>query len=126
MKVNKVLKEVIKRLDQSFYKEEGYQHLIGTATLMAEHCDNLDKELCYCIGLLHDISFYVTGINENHACDSALMAKEILIQIEDFNDNEITIITNAIKNHSQKDIKSNDEYSELIKKYDLYIKRNVC
>ncbi|MFL0250582.1 HD domain-containing protein [Clostridium neuense] len=63
---------------------------------------NLKKDIIYAAALLHDIGKwqqYESNIPHNEA--SAKLAVEIL-KVSNFNDSEINLVTNAIKNHRKK------------------------
>ena len=63
----------------------------------------VDVELSAIIGLLHDIGKVFTGKKENHANDGFIPSKELLEKVGGFSNDEIDLISNAIKNHSDKD-----------------------
>ena len=101
-------------------RPEGYIHLYGVAqncTLLAIK-RGLDVELCTIIGMLHDIYTYKIGYAKEHALLGAIEAENILRDLEIFNDDEIEIVTNAIRHHSDKKT-VHDNYSELIKDADV-------
>ena len=77
----------------------------------------LDITLCAAGGLLHDIWTLQTGNTENHAYHSARLAKEMLEDLRTFEKNDIFVIVNAIKNHTDKS-EEHDEYSEALKDAD--------
>ena len=62
----------------------------------------VDVELAAIIGLIHDIGKIYTGKKENHAIDGYEPSKELLKKTGDFSDEEIDLISNAVKNHSDK------------------------
>ena len=61
-------------------KTEAVEHLYVVAHLSSVIAlrRGADMALCTAAGLLHDISAYSTGNNENHAKQSAVLAKSIL------------------------------------------------
>lgn len=85
--------------------------------LVLEKNININKEIIYACGLLHDIGRwkeYTKGI------DHALASKELAIEILkdcSFNEKEITLISDAIANHRNKN-NHNSPLSELIYKSD--------
>lgn len=79
---------------------------------------NLDPEIASAIGMLHDISSYITNDPADHAKYSSIEAEKILAGSGLFNKNEIKIIVPAIYNHSDKEA-IHDEYDELIKDADV-------
>jgi dihydrofolate synthase/folylpolyglutamate synthase len=82
-----------------------YNHLMDVARIGWIYClenkINIDKELIYATALLHDIGRarqYLYG--ENHEEAGAVIAKKILNRAG-FNENEITMISNAIMTHNK-------------------------
>lgn len=126
MKRYTVLKEqFFKTLEKStagIYKQKAYFHSIQVSQIcmMLARERDLDVELSAIIGLFHDYSQFIRLSSFNHAKYSSEMVLELLKQYP-FTDEEINIIVNAIKNHSDKDVK-HDNYSELIKDADLLVK----
>lgn len=111
-----------KNLESKCYgykKKNAYDHLFGVSSIctLLAHQRHLDIELSAIIGLLHDYSTYITGTSFDHAYRSSMMVKQLLNDLN-FDEKEISIIVEAIKNHSDKD-KIHDEYSELIKDADV-------
>jgi uncharacterized protein len=102
------------------HRRDGYVHLYG----VAQNCAilaikrGLDVELCTVIGMLHDIYTYKYNYVKNHAVLGVVEAESLLRKLNVFSDEEISIVKNAICNHSNKKIK-NDKYSELIKDADV-------
>ena len=78
----------------------------------------LDCELCAIMGLLHDYSVYKNNTSFNHAQLSSELARKMLEESLLFENEEIDIIVQAIKNHSTKN-KVHDQYSELLKMCDV-------
>jgi len=76
---------------------------------------NLDRDLATTIAALHNLAVLDTGSYKEHAIKSGELAKELLT---DYNDEEKEIIINAIKSYSDKQIYSEDVYTELIKDAD--------
>ena len=126
MKRYTVLKEqFFKTLEKStagIYKQKAYFHSIQVCQIcmMLARERDLDVELSAIIGLFHDYSQFIRLSSFNHAKYSSEMVLELLKQYP-FTDEEINIIVNAIKNHSDKDVK-HDNYSELIKDAVLLVK----
>ncbi|MFH1450649.1 MAG: HD domain-containing protein [archaeon] len=75
----------------------------------------LDRDLATVIAALHDLSVIDTGSYKEHAHRSAELAKPLL---SDFTEDEQKTIINAIYNHSDKQVYSKDQYTELIKDAD--------
>ena len=126
MKRYTVVKEqFFKSLEKStagIYKQKAYFHSIQVSQIcmMLARERDLDVELSAIIGLFHDYSQFIRLSSFNHAKYSSEMVLELLKQYP-FTDEEINIIVDAIKNHSDKDVK-HDNYSELIKDADLLVK----
>jgi uncharacterized protein len=97
-----------------------YVHLYGVShfcTLLALK-RNLNVELATTCGMLHDIYPVLYGSYKNHGEKGAKQAEKILRATNLYNDNEISIITNAISRHSEKDI-IQDAYDEVLKDSDV-------
>lgn len=98
------------------------EHSISVATMatLLAKIDNLDMEIAAIIGICHDLAKYKYNSSFDHANRSSLLAKEIISSTKLFSNEEIILITTAIKNHSAKE-KIDDKYSELIKNADLLV-----
>lgn len=85
-------------------KRQGYRHLFGVSTLCIAYSQyvQLDCELCAIMGLLHDYSVYKNNTSFNHAQLSSELARKMLEESLLFENEEIDIIVQAIKNHSTK------------------------
>jgi len=81
---------------------------------------NLNLELTELICVLHDIYPIVTGKYKDHARLGGVLAKEILQKTQEFTEQEIATICNAIAAHSNKDTVDTDPYMELIKDADAF------
>ncbi|MFC1743514.1 HD domain-containing protein [Candidatus Riflebacteria bacterium] len=98
----------------------GFIHLYG----VSDFCNllalrrKLKQQICAAAGMLHDIATYKTGEATDHAKCGSLIAKQILTETGLYSAAEISIITVAIKNHSNK-LTVDDEYSELLKDADV-------
>ncbi len=79
----------------------------------------LDPELGAIICAMHDIYVFTTGRVTDHAHKGAPIAKRILRQTKKFTPREITLITTAIYNHSDKHEVSKNPYVELVKDADV-------
>ncbi len=78
----------------------------------------LNLEIALAIGMLHDISSYITNDPTEHNKYSKIEVEKILSKIGLFSKEEIEIIKNGIYNHSDK-INIHDSYDELIKDADV-------
>lgn len=104
------------------YRIVGYNHLysvVATSRILANQ-RNLDLEIASIIAILHDLAIYKYANHFDHASRSSELARQLLQESNQFSEEELTIITTAIKNHSNKD-KIDDDYSELIKDADLLV-----
>ena len=101
-------------------KWNGYRHLFGVSQLCLLYSTRfqLDQELCAIMGLLHDYSVYKNNTSFNHAALSSELAEKLLKETLLFDEKEIEIVVEAIKNHSTKN-KRHDRYSELLKMCDV-------
>ncbi|MDR0312507.1 MAG: HD domain-containing protein [Treponema sp.] len=113
--IDELIKEKQPERDRYFYV-----HLYGVShfcTLLALR-RNLNVELATTCGMLHDIYPVLYGSYENHGIKGAEQAEKILRATNLYNDDEISIITNAISRHSDKDI-IQDPYDEVLKDGDV-------
>jgi len=95
-------------------------HLLGTikcVSLLAMK-RNINEEIAVTAMLLHDISRLKDGSNKDHAIKSSEIAKEVLTNDGNFTEEEIGLITTAIKKHVKKD-KIHSDFDELIKDADM-------
>jgi uncharacterized protein len=78
----------------------------------------LNVELAELICVMHDIYVIVEGKYEDHATRGAPIARKMLEESGDFTEEEINTIVDAIAHHSEKHIKSDNPYAELVKDAD--------
>jgi len=81
---------------------------------------NLDTEIAEIICALHDIYPAVYGKYKDHAKLGGDIARKILEESRNFTKQEIAVITEAIVNHSDKDIYTDKPYVELAKDADVF------
>ncbi len=81
---------------------------------------NLDIGLAEVVCALHDIYAVVEGKYDGHAKKGAEIAGKILIESGNFNAEEIGVITDAIANHSEKNVHTDKPYVELAKDADAF------
>lgn len=109
-------------LEQSNLEERrcGYAHLYGVSTLCSLLAlkRGLNVELCEVSGMLHDISNYKIGYNNEHARLGSIEARKILNDMNCFSEEEIDTICNSIFSHSNKQDIGN-VYEELLKDADV-------
>ena len=121
-RINSLRNEIDKHLEYINKDERNIaiRHLYGVSDFSALLAlrRNLDSEICAAAGLLHDLWFYESGIDENHAKPGAELAEEILKSMHLFENSEILIITCAIRYHSDKG-NQHSEYDEVLKDADV-------
>jgi uncharacterized protein len=115
LKIDELIKEKQPERDKYFFV-----HLYGVSqfcTLLALR-RNLNVELATTCGMLHDIHPVLSGSYENHGIKGAEQAKKLLKAMNLYTDGEISIITNAISRHSDKNI-IQEPYDEILKDGDV-------
>ena len=92
-------------LDALQLSQEALAHLLGTAQICGKLAQERgeNRELAVIAGLLHDVSFYLTGSPVNHARRSAAWAENTLRVLACFGEEEIRQIHGAIYLHSDKE-----------------------
>lgn len=80
----------------------------------------LSPELGAIICTMHDIYVFQTGRVTDHAHKGAPIAKKLLRKTQRFTSDEISLITRAIYNHSDKHVRSRRPYDELVKDADVF------
>lgn len=115
-----VIQKMHEQSDLAF-QEQGIEHTLMVVSFAAYFAklDKLDQEKAMIAAYFHDFAFYTTHYHHDHAKRSAQMAKEFLPKLTHYNDNEIAMMTQAIANHSRKQI-IDDPLSELLKDADVY------
>lgn len=91
--------------DRSMTVNQELAHAVGTARLaqLLALKRNIDPEMAFILGLLHDIGRIVTGIKKDHALTGKDLVKGYLVESGDFSLEEIEGLVNAVGNHSFKD-----------------------
>lgn len=124
MKTHRVnyIRELVKQYISDARKdrrEELFLHLnaVSYFSMILARRSNLSEELAAIAGLLHDIYTVCYDASENHALLSSKMTEEILIGSGMFIPSEISLISNAIANHSNKNRKD-APYDEILKNAD--------
>jgi uncharacterized protein len=95
-------------------------HMYGVArfcTLLAMK-RKLIIELATTCGMLHDIHYMSGGIGDSHAIKGSKQAEAILRSMNAYSEDEISIITNSILRHTDKNA-IHDPYDELLKDADV-------
>ena len=80
----------------------------------------LDVEISEIAALLHDIYVAVEGKYENHAANGAPLAEKLLNEVGSFTPEQIKTIVEAIAQHSQKEVYTDNPYVELVKDVDVF------
>lgn len=103
-KLRKYIDEIILSMKDNEERRCAYLHLYGVsqACTMIALKRNQDVELSTMAGMLHDLHSYKTMNTENHAECGAVLARQILVELELTNDSETDLICSAIHNHSSK------------------------
>lgn len=81
---------------------------------------NLDIEISELAAILHDIYVIVEGKYKNHGPLGAPIAEKILKEIGGFSVAEEISIIEAVYHHSEKEVYSDDPYTELVKDADVF------
>lgn len=95
-------------------------HAAGTARLaqLLAVKRNLDMELAFILGVLHDYGRIITGAKNDHAAVGSNYVREYLRESRLFSEAEINSLVTAVANHSLKDQKGTP-MEELIKDADV-------
>lgn len=103
-KVRAYVDDVLLHMTDTVERRCAYVHLYGVAQACAMIAQKRKEnvELAIVAGMLHDISSYKTMDHRDHAHKGAVMAKEILDELDIFNDIETDMICDAIYKHSDK------------------------
>ena len=102
------------------FRNIGIEHTLQVVSyaIMLSKKRNIDPEEAMIAAYFHDISTYLTHYSHNHATRSYEFANEHLPKITTLSNEQILRITQAIKNHSTKQI-IHDDLSELLKDADV-------
>lgn len=87
------------------------------ARILSDKYD-LDDEISQITCLFHDIGRIMTCKNENHAETGSILIKEILF--DKIKEEDLSKISYAIFNHSNKDDEDDDRLSEFVKDVDVF------
>ena len=103
-KVRAYVDDVLLHMTDTDERRCAYVHLYGVAQACAMIAQKRKEnvELAIVAGMLHDIYSYKAMDSRDHAHKGAVMAKEILENLEIFTDAEIEMICGAIYKHSDK------------------------
>lgn len=103
-KVREYVDDILLHMTDTVERRCAYVHLYGVAQACAMIAQKRKEnvELAVVAGMLHDIYSYKTMDHCDHAHKGAIMAKEILKELDIFSYKETDIICNAIYSHSDK------------------------
>ena len=103
-KIRAYVDDVLLHMTDTVERRCAYVHLYGVAQACAMIAQKRKEnvELAIVAGMLHDIYSYKTMDHRDHAHKGAVMAKEILDELDIFNDIETDMICDAIYKHSDK------------------------
>ena len=106
-KVREYVDDVLLNMTDTVERRCAYLHLYGVAQACAMIAQKRKEnvELAIVAGMLHDIFSYKTMEHHDHAHKGAVMAKEILNELDIFDDIETDMICDAIYNHSDKAVR---------------------
>ena len=115
-RLRKYIDEILLNMTDAEEKRCAYLHLYGVsqACAMIALKRNQDVELATMAGMLHDLHSYKSMNTENHAERGAVLARNILEELELTNDSETDFICSAIHNHSSKSATHSAFYEVLI------------
>lgn len=111
---------VLNALTDFAQRREGMLHIYGVsgfATLLAQR-RRAPVELCAVAAMLHDLTRFSMGKEQNHAQEGAENARRILSELGCFSPSEINLICAAIAVHSDKETVG-CEVDELLKDADV-------
>ncbi|MBQ0065194.1 MAG: HD domain-containing protein [Firmicutes bacterium] len=118
--VREKVNEVILNMEKQSKIPSAFAHLYGVslaATMIAKKRGE-DVELASIAGMLHDIQAYKSGSYNDHAHIGASVAKELLVELNQFSTEEIEKICSAIFNHDDKEL-IHSSFDEVLKDADV-------
>ena len=100
---------IIEQMASSEERKLAYVHLYGTSMFagILANLRHLDGEICQIMAMLHDLAVY------------AELAEQLLKKESSFTAAQIQLITHAIAVHSDKQLKDDSPYAELLKDADV-------
>ena len=119
-RVRQVVDEVLRGQPDEEERRCGFVHLydVAQACALLALKRGLDAELGTIVGMLHDLATYKTGDLTDHGRRSAVLAQQILSDLDCFAEGEIATICGAIAHHRIKD-QVHGAYDELLKDADV-------
>ncbi len=118
--VREIVDKLLLNMPDVHERRCAYVHLYGVAQACAILATKRKEnaELATIAGMLHDIYVYTTTERAEHEHKGAIMAKELLEQINAFSETEINVICTAIYNHGDKSHIHNS-FDEILKDADV-------
>lgn len=119
--IEEIVDTMIEKIYLPVLKCKAYTHLHGCVLIITQLAleRHLNVELARISAILHDLATYQENCPHRiHAKRSSELAKQILLDTNQFKEDEINCIVKMIAAHSQKDI-IDDEMCELLKDADL-------
>jgi uncharacterized protein len=107
--------------DINIIKHNEITHTYGVASFsrLLALKRGVDQDIALVIAYLHDVGRIILNVMDStHGEVCAVEAEKILLKTKMFNDEEIKIITDAIRTHTSKSTFGND-YDEIIKDADV-------
>ncbi len=122
-RIQKVINYLIQYVDKPDFNTMRHiylvhMHGVSSFAAMIALKRGLDTEIATIAGLLHDIHTLNTLDSKEHAKKGALLAREVLNELNITTADETDIICKAIHNHSKKK-KHHEPYDELLKDADV-------
>lgn len=114
--------KIISKLASEDTRKFAYLHSYGVSqcAIYLSIVRGLDIELAGIAGMLHDIAIYAENCpHKVHAQRSSILAKKILQEMEQFSEEEMIAITNAIALHSDKLTRTDTRFAEMLKDADV-------
>lgn len=96
--------EILLNMSDPFERRCAYLHLYGVSQWCAFIAlkRSEDAELATMAGMLHDLYTYKYSDSKNHAKKGAILARDILAELQLTTEDETELICSAIHNHSSK------------------------
>ena len=107
--------QMIEQLAQEGERKFAYIHLYGVSQFAAllAMIHHIDAELCQIAAMLHDIAVYAYNVAQKDHAQTILEESAI------FTKKEIQTITHAIAVHSDKQVREDNVYAEVLKDADV-------
>ena len=118
--LSRQIDKMLDKIEKAPLRREAYVHLHGVAECarLIAYKRDLNHELLYAAGLLHDLYAYTQNQQKDHAAYGAELAQKVLKQTKMFKKKEIVKICTAISLHSEK-TKKHTKFDEALKDADV-------